>query len=112
MAVAQRGDIWLVDLNPVKGSEQAGQRPVLVLTPREFNARGLCLVCPITQGGGFSRSAGFTASLTGAGTQTQGVVLCDQVRTIALRARNARLVERAPEFVIDDVLARVRALLD
>jgi ankyrin repeat protein len=55
MRTAERGDIWLVDLNPVKGSDQAGQRPVMVLTSREFKVRGLCLVCPITQGGDLAR---------------------------------------------------------
>ena len=112
MRTADRGEIWLVDLNPTQGSEQAGKRPVLVLTRRAFNARGVCLVCPITQGGHAARSGGFSAALTGAGTQTQGVVLCDQARTIALRARAGQFVEAAPAFVVDDVLARVAALLD
>lgn len=111
MRAAERGDIWMVDLNPVKGSEEAGRRPVLVLTRRAFNVRGVCLVSPITQGGGVARSGGFAASLTGAGTQTQGVVLCDQLRTIALRARAGQFIEAAPDFIVDDVLARAATLL-
>ena len=38
------------------------------------------LVCPITQGGNFARHAGFAVPLSGAGTATQGVVLCNQIR--------------------------------
>ncbi|MGH2372245.1 MAG: type II toxin-antitoxin system PemK/MazF family toxin [bacterium] len=45
-----RGDVWLADLNPTRGREQAGQRPVLVFSVDEFN-RGpaeLLVVLPIT----------------------------------------------------------------
>jgi len=37
--VVTRFSIWLVDLNPVAGSKQAGTRPVLVLSPDAMNAR-------------------------------------------------------------------------
>jgi len=47
-----------------------------------------------------------------AGTQTQGVVLCNQVRMISYQERHARIVERAPSFIVDDVIARVQTLLE
>ncbi len=108
----ERGDILRVNLDPTVGQEQAGARPVLVLTQHEFNRRGLALVCPVTQGGEYARDAGFAVPLSGAGTETQGVVLCHQARSIAWRARAARFLERAPESVTADVLARVAALLE
>ncbi len=45
-----RGDIWLADLNPVRGHEQAGKRPVLVISVDPFNAgrADLVVVIPIT----------------------------------------------------------------
>ncbi len=45
-----RGEIWLVDLNPVKGHEQAGKRPALMISVDTFNAgpAGLVVVVPIT----------------------------------------------------------------
>ena len=64
----QRGDIYHVDQNPIKGREQAGPRFVLVVSPKSFNVLGTPLVCPITQGGSFAREAGFTISLIGTGT--------------------------------------------
>jgi mRNA interferase ChpB len=70
------------------------------------------IVCPITQGGNYSRLAGFTASLSNSGTKTQGVVLCNQLRTVDYRAREARFFEVAPPFVVNDVLARVSAILE
>jgi mRNA interferase MazF len=32
-----RGEVWLVDLNPIRGREQAGRRPALVVSVDEFN---------------------------------------------------------------------------
>ena len=57
--VPERGDIWHIDLEPVRGAEQRGARPVLVLTRQPFNRRGLMMVCPVTQGGSYARDAGF-----------------------------------------------------
>jgi mRNA interferase ChpB len=83
----QRGDVFHVDLNPVQGREQAGARYVLIVSPKAFNVLGTPLVCPITQGGNFARDAGFAVSLSGAGTQIQGVVLCNQPRVLDLQTR-------------------------
>jgi mRNA interferase ChpB len=107
-----RGDIYHVDLNPIQGREQAGPRYVLIVSPRAFNNLGTPLVCPITQGGDFVRRAGFAVNLSGVGTRTQGVVLCNQPRVLDLQARNARFVERVPDFVIDEVLAKLATLIE
>lgn len=107
-----RGDIVLVDLDTTAGHEQQGTRPALVLSTSVFNALGVVLVAPITQGGDFARHAGFAASLTGSGTKTQGVALVNQVRMLDLESRGAKRVETAPEFVVEDALARLRAITD
>jgi mRNA-degrading endonuclease toxin of MazEF toxin-antitoxin module len=108
----ERGDIWHVDLNPAKGREQLGPRYVLVLTPKAFNQLGTPIVVPITQGGTFARHQGFTVSLSGAGTNTSGVILCHQLRALDLKARGGRFAERAPDFIVDEVLARVTPLFE
>lgn len=107
-----RGDIYHVDLNPVHGREQAGSRFVLIVSPADFNVLGTRLVCPITQGGNFARHAGFAVSLSGAGTRTGGVILCNQARVLDLQARQARFIEKVPAFIIDEVLARLGTLID
>ena len=107
-----RGDIYHVDLNPIEGREQAGSRFVLIVSPAAFNALGTPLVCPITQGGNFARHAGFAVSLSGAATRTTGVVLCNQARVLDMQARHARFIEKAPAFVVDEVLARLATLID
>ncbi len=108
-----RGDILELSLDPVKGREIRGSRPVLVLSADAFNkASGLLLVAPITQGGIASRETGFSVTLMGTGTRTQGVVLCDQTRTVDARARTFRKVERAPTAVVAEALDALRSILE
>jgi mRNA interferase ChpB len=110
--VFDRGDIIALSFDPTKGREQQGARPALVLTPKAINRLGLVGVCPITQGGNPARAVGMAVSLMGAGTQTQGIVLVQQFRMIDTAARAARLIERAPDDVTEEVRARVTALVD
>lgn len=108
----ERGDVYAVDLDPISGREQAGRRFVLVVSTARFNALGTPWVCPITQGGNFARNAGFAVPLSGLGTRTQGVVLCNQIRAMDLKARGARYVETLPGVAVDEVLARLAAVLE
>ncbi len=110
----QRGDIWIVSLDPTAGHEQQGERRVVILSPAAFNRlTGTPLVAPITTGGVFARTLGFAVSLTGLGLGTDGVVRCDQPRVLDLRARNGRPTrDRVPDAVMDDVLAKVGTLLE
>ena len=112
MPVFNRGDVVSVPLAPAMGYEQKGTRPALVLTSKEFNRLGDVLVAPITQGGDFSRYAGFAVSLTGSGCKTQGVALVNKIRMLDLSARKARKIERVPQVVRDDALGRLTALLE
>lgn len=107
-----RGNIVSVNLEPVQGREQKGEhRPALVLSTSVFNVMGVVLIAPITQGGDFSRHAGFAVPLSGSGTETQGVALVNQVRMLDLEERRAKRIEVAPDFVIDDALARLQVIL-
>ncbi len=106
-----RGDIYHIDLEPTRGREQRGRRYVFVASPAEHNRRGLAIVLPISQGHTLARSTGFACTLMGAGTRTQGVVICDQPRTLDFSARGARFVEAVPGSVTDDVLGRLAPLV-
>ncbi len=107
----RRGDIYLVDLNPTEGHEQRGTRPVLVVSPDNFNqVTQVPVVLPITSGGNFARTAGFAVSLDACGSRTKGVVRCDQPRALDLRARNARRLENVPPIIMEEVLARLQAI--
>lgn len=112
MAVFDRGDVVSVPLDPAMGHEQRGTRPALVLTTKDFNRLGDVLVAPVTQGGDFARHAGFAVTLSGTGCKTQGVALVNKIRMMDLVARGAKKIERVPQVVIDDALARLAGLLD
>ncbi len=109
----QRGEIWLVGLDPVEGHEQKGRRPVLIVSPEAFNrVTRVPVVLPITSGGRFARTAGFAVPLAGAGTKTTGVIRCDQPRALDLGARNGKKLERVPGVIIDEVLAKLAPIFE
>jgi mRNA-degrading endonuclease toxin of MazEF toxin-antitoxin module len=109
----KRGDIWLVGLDPTHGHEQKGRRPVLIVSPEAFNrVTKVPVVVPITSGGNFARTAGFAVTLQGAGTKTTGVVRCDQPRALDLGARGGKKVERVPDEIMGEVLARLAPIFE
>lgn len=106
-----RGDIYLVSLDPTLGHEQRGQRPVLVISPTTFNqATKLPVVLPITRGSEFARRIGFAVPI--AGIKTTGVVRCDQPRVLDIEARGGRKVDALPADILEEVLARVGTLFE
>ena len=109
----ERGDIYLVSLDPTSGHEQQGTRPVLVVSPTAFNRLTRTpVVLPITSGGNFARTAGFAVSLLGSGTQTTGIVRCDQPRALDLAARGGKKLESVPAAIMDEVLAKLAPIFE
>ena len=107
----KRGDIYLVTLDPTSGREQRGYRPVLVVSPEEFNnATRLPVILPITSGGEFARKIGFAVPITG--IQTTGVVRCDQPRVLDLHERQGRKVDVLPQEILDEVMAKLATILE
>ncbi len=108
-----RGEIWLVSLDPTSGHEQKGRRPVLIVSPEAFNrVTKVPVVLPITSGGSFARTAGFAVTLEGAGTKTTGIVRCDQPRALDLAARSGRKLENVPDAIVEEVLAKVAVIFE
>lgn len=104
-----RGDLVYLDFNPQAGTEQAGRRPALVLSPLSFNiGTGLAFVCPVTNQAKGSR---FEVALPPQ-TRLTGVVLSDHLRSLDWLARNAEFHSRAPQETVDEVIARIEAVLD
>jgi len=101
----------MVSLDPTEGREQRGSRPVLVVSPAEFNeATKLPVICPITNGGDFARRIGFAVPVTG--IKTTGVVRCDQPRVLDLGVRNARKVDALPASIMEEVLAKLAPIFE
>jgi mRNA interferase ChpB len=109
----ERGDIYLVSLDPASGLEQQGKRPVLVISPAAFNQlTKVPVVLPITSGGSFARTAGFAVPLMGAGTHTTGVIRCDQLRAFDIISRSGHKLERVPEPIMDEVMAKLASIFE
>lgn len=109
----KRGDIWLVGIDPAEGYEQKGRRPVLIVSPDAFNrVTKVPVVLPIISGGRFARTAGFAVPLSGAGTETTGVVRCDQPRALDLAARAGKRLESVPSEFMDEVLAKLAPIFE
>ena len=81
-----RWSVVIVDLDPVAGHEQAGERRALVVSYEPFHRSGLATVCPITAARATARYPGDVPIPAGEAGQTRdGVILTSQVRTISLR---------------------------
>lgn len=109
----KRGDIYWLSLDPTLGHEQAGYRPVVIVSATAFNlASRLPVVVPITNGGAFAERLGFAVSLRNLGLKTTGIIRCDQPRTVDLAQRNAKYIETLPDELIDEVMARVSVIFE
>ncbi|BDA87234.1 mRNA interferase (plasmid) [Aureimonas sp. SA4125] len=96
-------------LEPTRSSEQRKRRPVVIVSPDDFNqATNLPVIAPITNSGDFARRLGIAVLLDG--IQTTGVVRCDQPRVLDLNARNGRRVESLPSAIMDEVFAKVATI--
>lgn len=106
--VPERGDLLWLTFDPQAGREQAGRRPVLVLSPAAYNRRAnLVLVCPITnQAKGYP----FEVALP-EGSRISGVVLADHIKSADWAARRAQFADKAPAEVVAEVSAKLRPLL-
>ncbi len=105
----ERGDLVWLELSPRVGSEHAGHRPALVVSPNSYNRKvGLALVCPIT-----SRVKGYPFEVElPSGIEARGAVLCDQLKSVNWRARGATGFGSVPDTVMEEVTARILALVD
>ncbi len=106
-----RGDVWLTDLNPTKGHEQRGCRPVLIVSEDDFNQgpAGLVIVLPITS---TLRPIPTHVPLSPpeGGLKQTSAVLCDAVRSIS----TSRLIKRWGRVsgkVMGEIEDRLRILM-
>ncbi|MDO3377960.1 type II toxin-antitoxin system PemK/MazF family toxin [Geoalkalibacter halelectricus] len=97
MAGILRGDIRWADLNPTRGNEQAGLRPVLIISADVFNERsGTVIAMAITSR---PQRAGFplTLELPATGLPKKSWVKISQVRTLSVERIGKKLAQASPE---------------
>ena len=102
------GDIVLLDFCPQSGHEQMGKRPALVVSNKIFcEFTKLAIVCPITS---TKRNIPIQVELDNR-TKTQGVIMCEQSKTLDLYARNAKFLEKAPKDLTKEVIELIHSFL-
>ena len=105
--VPNRGDVVWLNMNPQTGHEQAGRRPALVLSPKEYNKKvGLALFCPIT-----SKEKGYPFEVKINGKKIEGVVLSDQIKSLDWTCREATLIEKIAEETLIEVVEKIKGLI-
>ena len=111
MARLSRGDVWLADLNPTKGHEQRGRRPVLIVSEDDFNQgpAGLVIVLPLTSTQRPIPTQVHLAPPEG-GLKNPSAVLCDAIRSISTE-RLVKYWGRVSEKVLAEIDDRLKILL-
>ena len=111
MPEPSRGEIWLVDLNPVRGHEQAGIRPGLVISVDAFNhgPAGLVVMIPVT-----TREKGIPLHVgikpPQGGLEQPSFIKCEDVRSVA-KERLVRRLGRVTQETLAEVEDRLKILL-
>jgi len=106
--VPQRGDVVWLEFNPQAGHEQAGRRPALVLSPRNYNEKvGLALFCPVT-----NKIKGYPFEVVlPKGLKVKGAVLSDQVKSLDWKSRKAKRICSLPQEITNEVLENISLLI-
>ena len=112
--IPQRGDVYWVNPNPVAGREMKDRHRFVVITPKEINALGVAMLVPVTSGCAAMREMGLTVAIRG--HDTNGVAVCNQVRTFDLDARTragtAEFIETLDDVTVSEIVARVVSVID
>lgn len=101
----KQGDLIMVNFNPAKGHEQAGYRPALVVSNNDFNelCNGIYKIVPIT-----SKIKDFPLNMElPDNLKVNGQVLLSQERTIDLKFRPYKKVDKVPSNFIKEVVERI-----
>ena len=110
----QRGESYFVDLNPVQGREQAGQRPVLVLSIDDINRLPLVITVVVgTKGANVPRDYPTNVRVAPAesGLPMETVFLCFQIRSLDAHRFPLTPAGKASGQVLEQIEGAVRFCL-
>ena len=103
-----QGDLVWLEFNPQAGHEQAGHRPALVLSRKEYNQKtSLAVFCPIT-----TKPKGYPFEVAVEGRKVHGVVLADHVKSLDWKARKATFIEHADPKVLRETLSKFSVIIE
>ena len=105
----KQGDIIKIDFNPIKGHEQGGYRPAVVVSNNfVLKVTNIICICPISN---TDKSFPLHIPLDER-TKTTGFIFCDHLRTVDLKARKYSFVEVLPDDILDEVLNKAISSLE
>jgi mRNA interferase MazF len=108
----RRGEVWLADLEPTRGREQSGQRPVLIVSPDPINQgpADLVVAVPFT-----TRRRGIPTHVEvhppDGGLHDVSFAMCEQIRSLATERLGSRPFGSVSATVLHSVEDRLRLLL-
>jgi len=99
--IPKQGDIISLEFDPQAGHEQKGKRPAIVVSNNVYNNfTKIAIVCPIT-----NTDKGFPLHVVlDNRTKTTGVVMCEQVKALDIKARNAVFKEKIPRDLLNEII--------
>ncbi|HEX3213697.1 MAG TPA: type II toxin-antitoxin system PemK/MazF family toxin [Actinomycetota bacterium] len=112
MRTVRRGEVWLADLEPTRGGEQAGERPVLIVSANPFNLgrSRLVVAVPFT-----TRKRGLPIHVEvqppDGGLRDVSFAMCEQVRSLAVDRLGPQPFGAVSASVLSSVETRLRLLL-
>ncbi len=107
--IPNRGDVVWINLDQQAGHEQAGFRPVLVLSPAAYNSRvGLMICCPITK-----QAKGYPFEvLIQKNPKVSGIILADQAKSLDWKARGAKKKGQVSDPELTETINKLKAIID
>jgi mRNA interferase MazF len=107
--VPERGDVVWINLNPQAGHEQAGHRPVVILSPSSYNEKvGLMVCCPVT-----TQSKGYPFEVAIINNPSiSGVILADQVKSLDWKIRGVKKRGEVSELELKETFKKLKAVIE
>ncbi|MEM7117742.1 MAG: type II toxin-antitoxin system PemK/MazF family toxin [Chloroflexota bacterium] len=102
--IPKKGDFVVLTFDPQSGHEQKGRRPAIVISNHLFNkATRMAVVCPITN---TKRNFPFHVPIPD-DVDLTGLIMVEQIKSIDYRSRRVKFVAKAPQHIVDEILARL-----
>ena len=98
----KQGEIWFADLNPVKGSEQAGLRPVVIVSGNLANAHlPIVICCPLT-----TKIKNYKGNVVLEANEQNGLAETSEILTFHIRSMSKeRLIRKTGNISVEQVAA-------
>ena len=107
--IPRQGDVIFLDFNPIKGHEQSGFRPAVVVSNNVFNQNTkMVMVCPITSNDKEFPTHYFLEDTL----KIKGSVLCEHIRSIDYEIRNLKFVEKLSDNDFVSIITLLNACIE